>query len=270
MWTAVQVMETCMRDLRFTRVVSQTVAVNGEDGLTFMYDTPRPAKLVLDHETEPLSVEIIYGGFIPMSEQAIMFHPARPVRGVAVDEEEPPHRPPEERVDEENVDRLLVTRGVNTAPDHQVRFFDADSGELLGVVILDAKYKGGRKVWRRSDQRMTDDRLLLQSYLLDIHRADREDASMARPSQPADDIVLGAYALFPGERYGQDLRVEDRLSGDRKTGAIRVSPDSAPSEELTQMLLEAMAQAVRRRVRVEEPAPELASAPVTPLVGETG
>ncbi|MBW3625655.1 MAG: DUF2357 domain-containing protein, partial [Armatimonadetes bacterium] len=87
MWTAVQVMEACMRDLRFTHVLSQTMAEGGEEGVTYLYDTPRPAVIRLAHETEPLHVEVIYGGFIPMSASALMLH-RRPQESVSGEETE--------------------------------------------------------------------------------------------------------------------------------------------------------------------------------------
>jgi hypothetical protein len=58
--------------------------------------------------------------------------------------------------------------------------------------------------------------------------------------------VLGAFALYPGERFGQDLFPEERRSQDGRLGAIRLNPDETPSEELIQLLLESMAQAQLR------------------------
>jgi hypothetical protein len=283
------------------------VAEGNEDGVIFLYDTPRPALIRLAHETEPLIVEVIYGGFIPMSEQALMAHPmpkpaeTQPETPEEADQEqgeevsgdnetpgileastdeiissassestmnEEISLAPEEEItlpEEEGLlfpypeapippellpeNSLLVTRGIHTAPDLQVRFFDGETEELLGVVILDAKYKGGRRVWGREGGRLTDDRLVLESYRMDIHRRDKEEAAMALFSQPADDIVLGAYALYPGERFGRDLPPEDRRSPEGRLGAVRISPEGFPTEELTHLLLEAMAQAQVRRER---------------------
>jgi hypothetical protein len=303
MWCAVQVMEACMRDLRFTQVLAQSVAEGNEEGIIFLYDTPRPAMIRLAHETEPLIIEVIYGGFIPMSEKALMAHPrAKPEKGdeskEPIEEEaasesasadhfnhleddsiaqppvtELPKESGNDPVEEEEItlpeeegllfpypeapippellpeNNLLVTRGIHTAPDLQIRFFDGESEELLGVVILDSKYKGGRRVWGREGGRLTDDRMTLESYLMDIHRRDKEEAAMALFSQPADDIVLGAYALYPGERFGRDLPPEERRNPEGRLGAVRISPEGFPAEELTHLLLEAMAQAQVRRER---------------------
>ncbi|MBW3625692.1 MAG: hypothetical protein KY468_20045, partial [Armatimonadetes bacterium] len=129
------------------------------------------------------------------------------------------------------------------SPDLQVRFYDSVSEELLGVLILDAKYKGGRRIWGREGGKPTNDRLSLESYLLDVHRRDREEtAAGALSYEPSDTIVLGAYALYPGERFGSDLGPEERHNAEGSLGAVKVSPDGMPSEELTQLLLETLAK----------------------------
>ncbi len=361
MWTAVQVMEACMRDLRFTRMVDQTVAHGHETGTTHLYDTPRPAILRLAHETDLIEAEIIYGGFIPMSRRASILqrahaptpaqlrligdwpaapppaesvsdsqpglaHPEAPPNafpdggaalesaleeaapmgspagapktgagknlsprapvddlglppadlppwfapnGVAMEEPLPPPEAPSPpsgesapepyyedflRGDSSRQDDRLLTRGVQTAPDIQVRFIVPSTGEILGVVVLDAKYKGAKRLWGENPQKPTKDRMALESYLLDVHRREHEDLAVERYAEPADDVVLGAYALFPGERYGRELRLEQRHCHDGRMGALLMTPDDDPTRELTEILMEAYQQVQLRYChrRIEE------------------